>query len=409
MKRISLITCLLAMLVLLSAGNSIFSYDGYPVQFYGQDIYSMGMGSTGSSDVYRVNNGYANPAMSTSGNLSLFSTGLIFGWTGYKSQNQVQGEQSFTDNSIDLPYFSMSIPYRKHRVGFQFNSYSSGLVSNETSWEDSTTGLSITEQQEMDRYLYRADLFYNYTIQNLSLGLSGNYFVGHETRSFVQNSGSGIFDTREQLIRKYKNPTATLGAIYKFPRLALGAYYTMPVVLDGEETRSSIHEVEDPTDYEHKMPAQLAASVTVLPYRNLKLAADLVYEDWTAVRIDGVKSMKLGVGFAYEPAREEYETGLGRIPYRAGLSWRNLPFRDQNGEEISELALSMGISLNLARTTNRIDLGFQYLRRGDLATNNLEDQSFMFMIGLTGFDIITKAPDRKAPREIPQAEETQGW
>ncbi len=405
MKSTLLTMCLIILAIGLSAGNSVFAYDGYPVQFYGRDIYSMGMGETGSSDVFRVNNGYANPALSSDSNLSLFSTGLILGWTRYSSETAAQGEQNFTDNSLDLPYFSMSIPYRKHRFGFQFNSFASGLVSNETSWEDSASGLDITEQQEMDRYIYRADLIYSYRLHGLSLGLSGNFYFGHETHSFVQESGSGIFDVREQLIRKYKNTTATMGAIYKLPKLAFGAYYTMPVTLKGDLVRTSIHEVEDPVDYEQELPAQLSASVTALPSRTLKVAADLIYEDWTSIRTDGAQSLKLGLGVAYEPVREEYETGFGRIPFRAGASWRKLPFKSQNGTEINELSLSTGVSFKLARLANRLDLGFQYTRRGSVADNGLMDNSFMLMIGMTGFDILTKAPDRKAPREIPLAEE----
>ncbi|HOH47648.1 MAG TPA: hypothetical protein PLX59_07365, partial [Candidatus Cloacimonadota bacterium] len=154
-----------------------------------------------------------------------------------------------------------------------------------------------------------------------------------------------------------------------------------------------------------ELPGQLSASATALVSRTLKLAGDMVYEDWTSIRDDGVQSLKLGLGIAYEPIREEYETGLGKIPLRAGLSWRKLPFTSKEGNEINELTFSTGVSFRLARLANRLDLGFQYTRRGDLTENGLMDNSFMMMIGMTGFDILTKAPDRKAPREIPQAEE----
>ena len=40
----------------------IFVY-GFPVHNYGRDIYSLGMGDTGASDVFRINTGYANPAI----------------------------------------------------------------------------------------------------------------------------------------------------------------------------------------------------------------------------------------------------------------------------------------------------------------------------------------------------------
>ena len=160
MKKIILLVAIYVCLASLFAGNSIFSYDGYPVRFYGLDAYSMGMGDTGASDVFRLNNGFANPAMGNSANYSIFSTGIIMGYTQYKSDIEPQGEVSFTDNSLDLPYFSLSFPYHRHRFGFQFNSFASGLVKNQTSFADSTLG-TITEQQEMDRYLYKADLIYS--------------------------------------------------------------------------------------------------------------------------------------------------------------------------------------------------------------------------------------------------------
>jgi hypothetical protein len=50
-----------------------------------------------------------------------------------------------------------------------------------------------------------------------------------------------------------------------------------------------------------------------------------------------------------------------------------------------------------------------YQTRGSLDTHNIQDTSYMMLIGFTGFDIISKAIDRTAPREIPKAEELQQW
>jgi hypothetical protein len=76
MKRLILVLSALAAITLW-AGNSIFSYEGYPVQFYGRDIYSLGMGDTGASDNFRYNTGYANPAQSNRSNKTLFGTGIF--------------------------------------------------------------------------------------------------------------------------------------------------------------------------------------------------------------------------------------------------------------------------------------------------------------------------------------------
>jgi hypothetical protein len=58
-----------------------FSFYGTPYQYYGNDIYSMGMGDAGATDIFRNNTGYANPAQYNLIKQSLFSTGLLFGYT----------------------------------------------------------------------------------------------------------------------------------------------------------------------------------------------------------------------------------------------------------------------------------------------------------------------------------------
>ena len=56
---------------------------------------------------------------------------------------------------------------------------------------------------------------------------------------------------------------------------------------------------------------------------------------------------------------------------------------------------------------NRIDIGFQYLQRGSLDQNGLSDDSFMLMFGFTGSDLLNKAANRSAPREIPVKEDAE--
>jgi len=90
---------------------------------------------------------------------------------------------------------------------------------------------------------------------------------------------------------------------------------------------------------------------------------------------------------------------------RTGISYRHLPFL-VNEEDVNELALSLGISLPLPVSVNRIDLGFQYSQRGNLEKNRLLDNSFLLMIGFTGFDIFSKPIDRTVPRDIPEKENT---
>ena len=398
-----LFTLSLALFALsLWAGNSIFSYYGYPVQFYGRDIYSLGMGDTGAADIFRYNTGYANPAQSNRGNKSLFGTGIISGYTTYKSTYQ-NTERSFRDDALDFPYFSVSIPIKKHRIGFQFNSHASGVVSNQVSYSDSTI-----ERQESEKYLYRADLIYSMNYKNLNLGISGNYYFGHDNRTFEQTSPDNTVPSKESLLKSYKNPTLTFGAIQSFDKHSVGMHVSLPVTLEGESKRSSTHTTEDPVDISYDLPLQYGFSYAALPLPMLKVAFDVNYDAYAEIDDAMRDGIKLGVGAAYEPTRNQ-KYWYRSIPVRAGMWYRQLPFRDKNGKDIDEMAYTFGLSLPLKSEISRLDLGLQYLKRGSLDENMLSDNSLMFLIGITGFDLFSKAVDRTAPRDIPKAEEVEEW
>lgn len=392
----------------LWAGNSIFSFEGYPVQFYGRDIYSMGMGGTGSSDIFRLNTGYANPALYNKTNRTLFGTGLAFGLTNYQSSyteaGGVENKSSFIDDSLDFPYFSFSTPFKKHRFGFQFNSYASGYVKNKHLIDGSTS-----ETHLADRYLYKADLIYSYRYKELSLGLSGNYYFGHDNRSFSMSSDEISIPTEEKITRRIHSPSMGFGVLQGFKKHSVGLNLNLPVNLSGESVFSSLHNEEIKEDYEYQLPMRLGFGYTALLSKEIKLSLDTDVEYYTESE-DGQKNgMRVAAGLAYEPERKQKENWYMKFPVRAGFSYRQLPFESQNAESISETAFSLGFSLPLKGEVNKLDIALEYAKRGSLSKNELQDGSFMLMLGLTGIDIITKAPDRTAPREIPQAEDLNRW
>ncbi|MBM4403302.1 MAG: hypothetical protein FJ042_02780 [Candidatus Cloacimonetes bacterium] len=384
----------------LSAGNSVFSSMGFPYQYYGADAYGLTMGETGLADVFRKNTGYANPAMHNLSNKMLISTGLMFGYSYYEMAN---GEGAgYTDNSLDLPFFSISAPFRKHRLGLQFNSYASGNLRNELRIDS----LGIVEKHEFDKYIYRADVVYSYNLGRLKLGISGNYLFGHDDHYFTQEGQFGVFNTKEILRRNFKNPTVTAGILTHWERWSMGAYYTAGTVLKGDLVRSSIHETESAEDYEYELPPHIAAGVTVIPVPTVKISADIHYDPWSTVDENRYEnSYRIAIGVAYEPVWEIGSSALSAVPWRMGASYRRLPFHDKDSNTIAEYSVSCGMSLPLSRDANQIDLGFIALRRGALSSNTLQETSLMFVVGITGFDILTREPTRTAPRYIPKAEE----
>lgn len=385
----------------LWGGNSIFSYNGFPVQNYGKDVYSLGMGDSGASDVFRLNTSFANPAMTDRSNTTIFATGILMGYTKYQSDfNGIK--KDFRDDSLDFPYFSISVPMAMNRFSLQFNSQASGVVSNERALPN-----GAIEKQSSDKYLYRADLIYSRYYKNFSAGAGANFYFGHDKHSFSQTGLYSNFDTKEILVRDFKNVGYTVGLLQKAKNISLGAHMNLPVTLKGDLVRSSIHNTEAAIPFEYKLPAQYNASATIAITDNYRVATDVSYETWESISKTYRNTAKLGVGFAYEPDQDEQRTTLGRMPLRVGASYRQLAFKDNQGEDIDETAISCGLTLPLKSKISRIDLGLQYLQRGQLSKNHLSDTSFMFMLGLTGFDLITRAKDNKAPRDIPIKEDIQ--
>jgi hypothetical protein len=412
MKLLKYVICLSVMLILafnLAAGNSAFSYKGTPWQFFGNDIYGMSMGDNGLSDVFRKNMGFGNPALVGNASTTLFSTGMMFGWTGYKALSK----ETYTDNSLDFPYFSIAVPVGRHRFGFQFTSFGSGVTENTREfsapilWGNSVMDtLDIIETQSVNRYIYRADLIYAYRIRSVSLGLGLNYYLGHDIRRFKQDAGFGIFNTAEKTEQTYKNPSITLGMTTELGNVSAGLYYSAEATLQGNVVRSSIHATENLGTAKYSIPNQAGIGFTWKLSKDYKITSDFVYSLWgKAVYSEYSKdSWKAGIGFAQEPSEGSKKTFMGLLAKRAGYYHRVLPF-DSNGHQIAENAISAGVTIPVKSSENRLDLGIQYLLRGSTKFNTVEDRSFMFMIGITGFDILSKPFTRTAPRDIPKAEE----
>lgn len=386
----------------IGAGNSIFSFYGMPWRYYGNDIYGMSMGDVGVSDVFRKNTGYNNPAIIGTTDKTIFATGIMFGWTNYVSDKS--SSLTFRDNSLDFPLLSIAIPLRNHRVGFQFTSFSSGVVQNETTipFENSV----LVEKQSIDQYIYKTDLIYAFNMRNISLGTGFNYYFGHDISRFSQDSGNEFFNTSEKLDRSYKNPSISTGFTIKLNKLSIGGLYQHEATLRGNCKRTSIHETEEFGKISYSVPSNFSAGLTALIKEDFKISSDLSYTFWKKAKYNNYteNSWKLGIGLAHDPISGAKNSFLGSMPKRVGLSYRVLPFKAKN-KAVTESSISCGISVPVKANDNRLDIGLQYLIRGSTEQNNLQDRSLMFLLGITGFDIFTKPFTRSAPRDIPIIEE----
>jgi hypothetical protein len=384
-------------------GNSIFSFDGMPIQNYGSDVYAYGMGDAGSGDLFRVNTNYTNPAMAASANKVIFSTAVTAGFVWYADDNG----NGFRDDALDLPYFTFSFPMKKHRFGFAFNSFSSGNLENSAQSSDDAP-YDFEEINRVSSGLFKADLLYAFKNKFLNVGVSTNYYFGHHIQYFKQDyDDSGMTDTKYEIEKKFKKPGFTVGVSKKIGKVSFGTSYSSYTKLDGDKYYKYVFspyiDTLGITDYE--IPARVSGGLTVKISERFKLSADVNYELYESTDSFEFNTYKAALGLAYDPL-SGYGKWFERIPLRCGGYYRELPFKlEGNNEKITEIAGTFGFSIPLKSKGKKLDFGIKLLQRGDVDVHGVQDKSAMFTIGITGFDIFGKRKKKTEHRDIPEADE----
>ena len=231
MRYILLIASMLMFSLLM--GNSIFSFDGMPQEYSGNDIYGLGMGETGSGDLFRINPNFTNPSVAITTDKVLFSTGVSLGWMWYKDID----DNEYRDDGIYFPYFSIAVPLKNHRIGFNFNSMYSGNLENkkEINWI-STFGdtLDYTETNKLSSNIYRADALYAYKNLYVNFGIAVNYYIGHRIRYWKLDFDEyTMVDTKYEIEKTFKNPGVTVGLSKKLKNLSFSTTYSSYTKLEG--------------------------------------------------------------------------------------------------------------------------------------------------------------------------------
>lgn len=410
-KKCSITLIIIFFLIQISvliAGNSIFSVSGMPYQYLGNDIYSQGMGDVGLGDGLRLSHGFGNPALINTANTVNFYSGLKFGYIKYKTDNN----SSYTDNALDFPFFSIVAPYNNHKFAFQFNSWKSGNFDNKIqstyslpNEEGEEVDFTLVEQNLFSSYIYKLDAYYGYRLPSgWSMGIGPNVYIGHREEELIQDTGNGIFNTKNKTKISFTNIGFSTGLLKQGATWSLGASYEYGREFKAEKEFFTIHSDEEMDKVDINLPHKIGLGMAKKWAGTFKLASDFNYEIWnTFLGEEYHNAWKAGIGFAYEPK-------LGRkdfyklIPIRTGFSLRELPF-DYNDEKIYEKSFTVGFSLPLKSRIDKLDFAFEYMIRGDVDTHGIEDRSSMFMIGVSGFDIFRKVHTRKEPRDIPEKED----
>jgi hypothetical protein len=185
--------------------------------------------------------------------------------------------------------------------------------------------------------------------------------------------------------------------------MSSGLAFSLPVKLKGENILKTTFSNATEEDY-FNYPALLALGTTWKLYDYVYLSSDIDYQFWgdTELFDNAVNSMKMGVGVNWIGISRSNNL-IAKIPVRAGISYRNLPFKYADNL-IYETGYHFGVSVPLKQFESYLDVGVKLFTRGDAAKHGYEESGFLITIGTQGFDFLRRPLNRKAPREIPRAD-----
>jgi hypothetical protein len=228
--------------------------------------------------------------------------------------------------------------------------------------------------------------------EKTGIGASFDVYLGsREVFRSVQRPDLGgvLSTTSDSLSRDFAGLGVTVGIERQFgPGTHIGfGYRWRPTVSSDITTELRGVEVESETEFNLPNAFSLGASTRL--GNQVRVGGVFRRSGWEDFEIDGVRQsdaadfVEYGGGLEYTPDQRNLFIGP-RAPIRFGMRWRQLPIiiNDQN---VNEWALSVGHSRRFG-DRSRVDLLFEYGRRGSLDDNGLTERYMRLGFGISAFE-----------------------
>ncbi len=127
--------------------------------------------------------------------------------------------------------------------------------------------------------------------------------------------------------------------------------------------------------------------------KKLLFAFDYYTQFWSNYSINGIKKdnfndyQRIGGGIEYVDSNDVFVKYLRRIPIRVGAYYAKLPFIDEQNSAVTEKFITFGLGLPYHKHLGRVDLSFEYGKRGDSGKNQYEDKIMRFSVSITGSEL----------------------
>jgi hypothetical protein len=299
-------------------------------------------------------------------------------------------EANFNGVSLALPVkrgYAVAIGFHPYsRVDFTLNQ--SGADSNGTHEEiySGNGGLDVAY------VAFSGSIGGAASPSTLRYGLVADFYFGRIQRTWRVNFSSGSLQSTEDRTGAYfRGIGYHVGAQWVHPRWQLGVAVRPPIDLEVETEIEYIFGAKSETiKSTARLPLWFGLGAGYRPGSKWQLAAEYRTQRWGGVPEDldlGAalgNSRDLALGFEFTPSRVLLDGYLKRISYRAGATFSTLPYQDPVGESISEWIVTGGFGFPFRRGTGRIDMAFEFGKRGNLESNTASESILRLSFSING-------------------------
>ena len=380
-----------------------------PYSFYGlgeikfkgtQDSKSMGgLGIVGDS----IQLSLMNPASYSKLKLTTFAVG---GTNSSSKQSSVNENEKSQRTSFD--YLAIGLPLGKFGVAFGLMPYSAVGYRNENTIE--TTEDTRNFKSQGSGYVNKVFVGSSYAFSdNLSIGFDLTYHFGDFTNDFTENIISPDFTqytTRERNITQLNGLSYNLGVLYNKKinsklNFLSSLTYSAEGKLNSESSRNIATVVYTSTGTELSsdneditlpnkqliIPSRLSFGFGLSENKKWLIGTEISFTqnknlvnrfaDNTNVTYEN--STRFALGGYYIPKFDSFSSYLERIVYRAGFKYENSGLVINN-ESINDYGMNFGLGFPLG--FSKVDLGFEFGKRGTTKNGLIEENYFNLSIGL---------------------------
>jgi len=381
---------------------SPYSYYGLgEVKFRGtQDARAMGgLSITGDS----IQLGLMNPASYSKLKLTTFAVGGTSSFTNFSTDLEKEKAQR---TSFD--YLAVGLPLGKFGMAFGLMPYSAVGYKNENTVE-STEDIRYYRSQG-NGFINKVFVGGSYTLNdNLSVGLDFAYHFGDITNEFTEKVLSPEltqYTTRERNTTELNGVSFNIGLLYnrqinskltfhssltyspesKLNTTNLRNIATVVYTIDGTELFNDDEDINLPNK-ELIIPSKLSFGFGLGENKKWLLGTEITFTqnknlinrftESTSVAYEN--STRLALGGYYIPKYDSFSNYFERIVYRAGFKYENTGLVLKN-ESINDYGMNFGLGLPLG--FSKIDLGFEFGKRGTSSNGLIEENYFNVSVGL---------------------------